>query len=213
MPGCYAAAPWIADRGVIMMGALEEGQPSELDAALLRAAASGDRDALGRLYDRFAGELLVVAQRLLGSGREAEDVVHDVFLEAWHRARHYDGARGSVRTWLMLRLRSRSLDRLRARKRTDHLALDETLVASGSRDSDPTAYVGDHERLTAALGGLPQEQRAVLELGYYAGRSCAEIAQTLDVPIGTVKSRMSRAIAQLRLQLQDQARDHEGRKP
>jgi RNA polymerase sigma-70 factor (ECF subfamily) len=179
------------------------------DAALLRAAAEGDRDALGQLYDRFAPDLLIVAQRLLGNSREAEDVVHDVFLEAWHRARHYDSSRGSVRTWLMLRLRSRALDRLRARRRTDHVALDEGAAANlPARDEGPT-YAGDHDRLAGALAGLPQEQRAVLELGYFAGRSCAEIAQTLCVPIGTVKSRMSRAIAQLRTKL----RDHEEARP
>ncbi|HEY2216370.1 MAG TPA: sigma factor, partial [Solirubrobacteraceae bacterium] len=71
-------------------------------------AAAGDRAALGLLYDRFAPSMLAVGQRILGSAREAEDLVHDVFLEAWLRARYYDPARGSVRTWLMLRLRSRA---------------------------------------------------------------------------------------------------------
>lgn len=189
-----------------MVGTLQPGQLPD-DAALLCAAAEGDREALGQLYDRHAGDLLVAAQRLLGSAREAEDVVHDVFLEAWHRARHHDPERGSVRTWLMLRLRSRALDRLRARRRTAHVALDEGAAANlAARDSEPNAYAGDHDRLAGALAALPQEQRAVLELGYFAGRSCAEIAEALAVPIGTVKSRMSRAIAHLRTRLGDQER-------
>ena len=187
-----------------MVGAIQTAEAAKLDAALLRAAAGGDRDALGRLYDRFAGDLIAVAHRLLGSTREAEDVVHDVFLEAWHRARHYDPERGSVRTWLMLRLRSRSLDRLRARRRSDHVTLDEaTDLDTAARDADANSFAGDHDRLAGALARLPLDQRRVLELGYFAGRTCAEIAITLEVPIGTVKSRMSRAIAQLRTQLQE----------
>ena len=65
------------------------------DERLVRAVAEGDRDALGTLYDRHAPAMLAVGQRVLGSAREAEDLVQDVFLEAWHRARHYDAARGS----------------------------------------------------------------------------------------------------------------------
>jgi RNA polymerase sigma-70 factor (ECF subfamily) len=104
----------------------------------------------------------------------------------------------------MLRLRSRSLDRLRARRRSDHVTLNDAIdVDAAARDADANAFAGDHERLTRALARLPQDQRRVLELGYFAGRTCAEIAITLEVPIGTVKSRMSRAIAQLRTQLQE----------
>src|SRR5688500_10353217 len=77
---------------------------TEQDERLIVAIAEGERDALGELYDRFSPALLGVALRMLGSTREAEDVVQDVFLEAWQRARHYDRSRGTVRTWLMLRL-------------------------------------------------------------------------------------------------------------
>jgi RNA polymerase sigma-70 factor (ECF subfamily) len=184
---------------------------AENDELLVRAAAQGDREALGALYDRFSPLLLSVAHRMLGSTREAEDLVHDVFLEAWHRARHYDRARGSVRTWLMLRLRSRALDRLRATKRAGAVLFDEALQPRGGSVSEthtaaPDAAL-DHKALVHALATLPKDQRAVLELGYFAGQSCAEIAGALSVPVGTVKSRMSRAIAHLRTQLQEREED------
>lgn len=181
---------------------------ADRDELLVRAAAEGDRDALGALYDRFSPSLLAVAQRMLGSAREAEDVVQDVFLEAWHRARHYDRSRGSVRTWLMMRLRSRSLDRLRATRRAAAVAFDEALLprtagAALSSSIDAPDGTADHRALNRALTSLPHDQREVLELGYFAGQSCAEIASVLSVPVGTVKSRMSRAIAQLRVQLRE----------
>lgn len=179
----------------------------ERDERLVVAIAEGNREALGELYDRFAPSLLAVAMRMLSSSREAEDVVQDVFLEAWQRARHYDRTRGTVRTWLMLRLRSRSLDRLRANKRTRGVSLDEQVLAESPAAAD-SAFAGlDNEVLRNALADLPVDQRRVLELGYFSGQSCAEIATLLSVPIGTVKSRMSRAIAQLRERLADRKAD------
>jgi RNA polymerase sigma-70 factor (ECF subfamily) len=173
---------------------------TEQDERLIAAIADGDRDALGELYDRFSPALLGVALRMLGSTREAEDVVQDVFLEAWQRARHYDRSRGTVRTWLMLRLRSRSLDRLRSNKRTRGVSFEE-LTLPASDHTEPSFAQLDNKVLLQALSELPSDQKRVLELGYFSGQSCAEIAAELSVPIGTVKSRMSRAIAHLRARL------------
>jgi len=179
---------------------LDASQPDE---QLVAAIAEGDREALGVLYDRFASSLLAVALRMLGTSREAEDVVQDVFLEAWQRARHYDRARGTVRTWLMMRLRSRSLDRLRAGRRNRGVSLDEQTLPEAESTADASLAALDNDVLRKALADLPADQRRVLELGYFSGQSCAEIAATLSVPIGTVKSRMSRAIAHLRERLID----------
>lgn len=166
------------------------------DERLLSAAAGGDREALGLLYDRHAPRMLALATRLLGSPREAEDLVHDVFLEAWHRARQYDAERGSVRAWLMLRTRSRALDALRAAKRAPRAPLDASAPrASEGPDAGDTH---DGRKLHGLLQDLPQEQHAVLQLAYFGGYSFSEIAEHLAIPIGTVKSRMSRAIDALR---------------
>ena len=169
------------------------------DERLLSAVASGDREALGLLYDRHAPRMLALATRILGSPREAEDLVHDVFLEAWHRARQYDASRGSVRAWLILRTRSRALDALRAAKRAPRVELE----AAGPRASDSIdpGDAHDGQRLHGLLEDLPRDQHAVLQLAYFGGYSFSEIAERLAIPVGTVKSRMSRAIEALRAKL------------
>lgn len=175
-----------------------QGTPEEGDAALVAGIAEGDRVALARLYNRYAPTLLAVGQRMLGGPREAEDLVHDVFIEAWRRASSYDPRRGSVRAWLLVRLRSRALDRRRARSgqpiSIDSVARLEERAAEGE---DP-ALAPDRAAVRRALETLSIEQRAVLELGYFQGLSTSEIALRTGAPIGTVKSRLATALARLR---------------
>jgi len=184
-------------RGVGVGGSIIDG-----DEALVAAIAGGDQQALGRLYDRYAPALLGVAMRLLRERRECEDLVHDVFLEAWQKAREFDPARGSVRAWLFLRLRSRALDRLKAAgyARVDSLEHEEVrarVEIASLVDSD-RGEAPDHATLRAMVEALPDEQRRVLELAYFEGLSSSEIAARLGVPMGTVKSRVAAAMARLR---------------
>ena len=175
------------------------------DVEVMREVAAGGREALAELYDRFAPRMLAVGQRLLGSRREAEDLVHDVFLEAWRRAGAYDSTRASVSTWLLLRVRSRALDRLRAVKKGRTLERDAAVFVSSNVPDAPT--VRDGRAVRDILTELPIDQRAVLELGFFAGYSYAEIATRLAIPVGTVKSRMARALERMRAQLHaDEAR-------
>jgi RNA polymerase sigma-70 factor (ECF subfamily) len=173
------------------------------DASLVLRIAGGDRDALGALYDRHAPLLLALGRRLL-RGADPEDLVHDVFLEAWRAAGSYDARRAPVRAWLTVRLRSRARDRLRGaalspaaggRDRSD-AGGEEAPPGAAWRD-DPGRAV-DQARAVRALASLPDEQRRVIELAYLDGLSCAEMAQRLDVPLGTVKSRAAAALARLR---------------
>jgi RNA polymerase sigma-70 factor (ECF subfamily) len=204
-PPCDATVPWYSapvQRGRETQGDVPRTAPAATSAAdderLVRAAANGDRAALGVLYDRYAPSMLAVAQRVLGAPREAEDLVHDVFLEAWHRARHYEPTRGTVRTWLMMRLRSRAIDRQRAMQRGRRVDLEVSALSERTAETSEPPTPGDAGTLRGYLLELSAEHQAVLDLGYFGGLSCAEIAQRLKLPIGTVKSRMSRAIAQLR---------------
>lgn len=175
------------------------GDANETDTALVRAMAGGDRAALAALYDRFAPIMLAVARRISGDAREAEDLLHDVLLEAFRRAGEYDPARGTVRAWLLIRMRSRALDRKRSVAVARAVPLDEgtTSLADPVAAHDGAAGV-DHAALLRALAALPKEQRAVLELGYFEGLSSSEIAARLGTPIGTVKSRVAAAMAKLR---------------
>jgi RNA polymerase sigma-70 factor, ECF subfamily len=175
---------------------------AEHDMAILRAVARGDRDALGRLYDRYASALLGLGVRIIGNRREIEDIVHDVFLEAWRSAGDYDPARGSVKTWLVVRMRSRCLDRLRshAYARTEPWSPDEP-SAPAEETTDSAERAIDGARVLSVLHALPENQRAVLELGYFRGLSFQEIAHELDIPLGTVKSRVAAAMLKLRRDL------------
>ena len=175
--------------------------PPTPDADIVRCAANGDREALGALYDRHAGVMLALGIRILGVHREAEDVLHDVFLEVWQRAGDYDAARGSVRSWLLLRMRSRSLDRARSHgfARVDAFVTEPMEHAAADAELDM-----DAQRARGLLLSLPHRQREVLELGYFHGLSISEISARLGVPTGTVKSRVAAALRQLRASLNPQ---------
>jgi len=172
------------------------------DAALIRAVAGGDRHALAALYDRYSAVMMAIAQRILRTPREAEDLLHDVFLEVWRHAGDWDAERGTVRAWMLLRMRSRALDRRKSAAFSRNVGLGDHAgdVPRAHADEDPTLGA-DRAAVTRALAELPEEQRTVLTLSYYEGLSCSEIAEQIRVPIGTVKSRAAAALAKLRAAL------------
>ena len=176
---------------------------NEDDIRCVRALVRGDQTALAELYDRYAPLMMAVGQRVLGNRREAEDLLHDVFLEAWRSAKDFEPSRGSVRAWLTMRMRSRALDRLRAAGRAK-VVLHPDGRAPERSASSPGDALGDRERVRAAVAQLSEEQRPILEMTYFQGMTGPEVAEALDLPIGTVKSRLSRAIKQLRAALHDQ---------
>jgi len=156
--------------------------------------AVGDRSALASLYQRHSGVMLGLAMRIVRSRLEAEDLLHDVFLEAWRAAKDFDPKRGRVRTWLTIRMRSRALD-LQKSARVSRNAGDaglETLV--DERDGTTP----DHARVRAVLAELGADHKKVLELAYFEGLSCTEIAVRVSVPVGTVKSRIAAGLDRLR---------------
>jgi RNA polymerase sigma-70 factor, ECF subfamily len=185
----------VASRVRIVHAAAVRGVVDE-DIDVLRRIAGGDKEALGCLYDRHAGVMLALGMRIVGLRRDAEDLLHDVFLEAWRHAGDYDARRGSVKTWLLMRMRSRCLDRVRSHafSRTD--SLDVEPMRSGGADKVERHI--DGARAKALLETLPAGQREVLELGYFQGLSFSEIAHALNIPVGTVKSRVSAAMVKLR---------------
>ena len=173
----------------------------EQDLKLMAGVESGDREALGALYDRHAPAMLGLASRILRDLRAAEDLVHDVFVEAWQKASSFAVDRGSVRAWLLVRTRSRAIDRLRNLEVAQRHARSERAVAGDAPRSapahDPSA-TPDQLRARTALAGLPEAQREVLELAYFEGLSCSEIAERCGAPLGTVKSRLSAGMRELR---------------
>jgi RNA polymerase sigma-70 factor (ECF subfamily) len=153
--------------------------------------AAGDRSAVAVLYARHVRSLLVLARGMLKSAEEAEDLIHDVFLEAWRRSADYSEERGTVRAWLFMRARSRALDRLKS-TRPAALVWTEAMPAV-----TPSPWA-DQQALRELLSRMPETQRQVLMLGYFEGLSTSEIADRLGIPAGTVKSRTRAALAALR---------------
>jgi RNA polymerase sigma-70 factor (ECF subfamily) len=194
--------------------AAQEMRPSPgRDTELVAAVATGDRDALAMLYDMHSEVVLGLARRILGPGA-AEDLLHDVFLEVWHHAADYSPERGSVRAWLLVRARSRALDRLGKRVRDARVAeaaadRTESPLSGGTLDARESAF--DAHRVRRLVGQLDADLCDVLELAYFEGLSCSEIALRLRVPVGTVKSRLARALARLREAIGcDECGEHHG---
>ena len=169
----------------------------ESDVELIAEVARGDRHALATLYDRHGGLMRTIAQRMLREAPEAEDTVHDVFLEVWQRAGDYDPARSTVRKWMLLRLQSRCLDRLRRAERRE-MGLRRAEPAASESEPARQGDALDGQRVLGALACLRSSQRRALVLTYFYGMSSREIAVRLGVPVGTVKSRISAGLAHLR---------------
>jgi RNA polymerase sigma-70 factor (ECF subfamily) len=163
--------------------------------------ALGDASALGELYDAHARSIYTLALRILGDPADAEDVVQEVFTQAWRQAARYDAARATVIGWLLMMTRSRSLDRLRARQARPDRTIAMPLPDLASPDAGQEAAAlsaEDVARVRDALGRLGDAWRAPIELAYYEGLSQSAIAERLGQPLGTVKTRMRAALAQLR---------------
>src|SRR5262245_54384940 len=170
------------------------------DAALLSAIGRGDRQAYAVLYDRYAAVLLGLIYRILRSRTEAEDVLHDVFLQIWLNGHHYDAARGAPFVWLTRLARNRTLDRrewLASQQRTLHRA-GSTIPEGAPDPAEITSAVEDGRRLLRALAEISETQRRVLLLAYFEGLSQAEIAVRIGKPLGTVKSSVRLALGKLR---------------
>jgi RNA polymerase sigma-70 factor, ECF subfamily len=170
------------------------------DVELLHAIARGDEGALARLYDTYRVILFGLLVRILNSREEAEDILQEVFLQVWRRARDFDEKRGRPFTWLVTLTRSRAIDRLRL------LAARQRLAAAAERNQpeeasdafSDTVRSGQREIVRQALAELPEEQRHTLMLAYFEGLTQSEIAAKLGAPLGTVKTRMRSGMIKLR---------------
>jgi RNA polymerase sigma-70 factor (ECF subfamily) len=171
---------------------------SPSDADLVKAAAAGDSASLGELFDRHAGRMKSLALRIVRAPEEAEDVVQEIFVQAWRQADRFDARRGTVLAWLSIMVRSRSLDRWRRKTTRRETAISEAheLEARTATD-DMSTWAAK-----GALSDLPQDQRELLELAYWQGLSQAEIALRLKLPLGTVKTRMRTGLKTLRSMLE-----------
>jgi RNA polymerase sigma-70 factor, ECF subfamily len=203
---------------------LIDSEDAELDdARLVARIAAGDESAFVIAYDRHSGFVFGSVARFLGDREASAEVVQDAFVTLWRRARQFDARSGSLLTWLLAIARHRAIDRLRAEGRRptrDAVRLDALTAEAGASShaangdvpreliADATSDPGTvatrrwtQSVVRTGIAELPENERRVILLGYAEDLSQAEIAERLEWPLGTVKSRTRRAMAQLRARI------------
>jgi RNA polymerase sigma-70 factor (ECF subfamily) len=171
-------------------------------AVHLEKIARGDEAAFARLYDESSPFVFGVILRMLADQADAEEVTLDVYHEVWRKAVSFDSRRGQAAGWLMMLARSRAIDHIRsraARRRTEQ-SLPDGLPDGGAAGDPGGAGQVEPQRqaVKQALATLRPEQRELIELAFYSGYSQSELASRLGLPLGTVKTRMRRAMTKLR---------------
>ena len=177
---------------------------SLLSAALARIPA-GDRAALQTAYRLTSAKLFGVCLRILADRAEAEDVLQEVYLTVWHKAGAFDPARASPMTWLIAIARNKAIDRLRAervsrRMETIDVAVELPDAAPGADAALESAEAS--RRLHACLAGLERREQAALRGAFFDGSTYEDLAQRMNVPLGTMKSWIRRAMLKLKACLQ-----------
>jgi RNA polymerase sigma-70 factor (ECF subfamily) len=176
------------------------------DEELMVRVARGNADAFELIYERHADAAFSLAYRISGSRAAAEEVAQDAFLALWRNGARYEQSRGSVRNWILGIVHNRAIDALRRAvrhesRRAGDEGLAERLMAPDRTDEE----VGRRQEagtIRTLLDDLPVDQRRVIELAYFAGFTHTEIAEMLEIPVGTVKGRMRLGLDKLRLRME-----------
>jgi RNA polymerase sigma-70 factor (ECF subfamily) len=176
---------------------------------LVARVANGDQAAFEQLYEQSSALLFTLVSRILGHQGDAADLLQEVYLEVWRKASNYDRARGTPMAWLVTLAKSRAIDRVRAfgsRGKGVTSSLDDTpasaLIAAGTDALELRAANERQALVWKALETLPLVQRQAIELAYYEGLTHVEISGRLNVPLGTIKTRIRLAMEKLRDGLQ-----------
>lgn len=177
-------------------------QAQELNALLGRVAATRDRAAFAALFAHFAPRVKAYLLRLGAPPALAEDLAQEALLSLWRKAHLFDPAKASAATWLFTIARNLRIDAIR-RERRPELDPDDFAPEAELPADDGLALADDEARLRAALKGLPPDQIQVIELSFFADKPHSEIAVQLDIPLGTVKSRLRLAMARLKRALKN----------
>jgi RNA polymerase sigma-70 factor (ECF subfamily) len=178
------------------------------DQELVARLRAGDEEAFRSLFDRYASTAKALALRIVRQTQLAEEIVQEVFLAVWRSPDGYDGARGSVRSWLMGMVHHRAVDAVRReeaqRRRADSVAAEARDETTADHADDVVEAIGRPEErrvVRAALEQLPAEQREVLELMYFDGLTQTQVAEKTGLPLGTVKSRTLLGMRRMRSSL------------
>lgn len=174
---------------------------AELDADdLLHRAAIGDRDAFGRFYDKVSGAVFGTALRVVRDRSIAEEVAQDAFVEMWQKAADWNPSRGRATTWALVIAHRRAVDRVRREEAMKSRHERTALWSVSERDTtaDEVVESEEHDAVRRGLDALTDLQREAIELAYFGALTYREVAEKLDVPLGTVKTRMRDGLLRLR---------------
>jgi RNA polymerase sigma-70 factor (ECF subfamily) len=180
----------------------------EDDEALLPRLAAGDRAALDRLYDRYAGPTYALLLRIVADRQLAEDLLQEVFVRVWQRAGSYQAERGRVLTWVLSIAHNLAIDEVRRQRRRPQEAEERTdasvtdlLAAVPTAEPGPEQVVWEQQRraqINEAMRQLPEAQRVLIELAYFEGYTQSQLAARLGEPLGTIKTRLRLGVQKLR---------------
>lgn len=175
-------------------------RPEESEAALLVRIGGGDREAFAAMFARYAPRVKSYLMRLGAAGAIADDLAQEAMLSVWRRAASYDPAKAKPSTWMFVIARNAWIDRLRREKVELAYAVANPASEISDEEAPDEAVVraDDETRIAAALSLLPEEQQQVVRLSFFEDRPHSEIAETLALPLGTVKSRLRLALIKLR---------------
>jgi RNA polymerase sigma-70 factor, ECF subfamily len=182
----------------------EQPEDRSVELELLARIARRERAAFEELYARYVNILYATALKFLKTDADAQDVVQDVFIQIWDKARLYDPAKGKPLTWALTLTRNRSIDRIRAIQRRSRLRDEfehETAVDESGGVREALSGVDASEKakiLREAVSQLSPQQRVVIELAFFRGLTQNEIADQLGEPLGTVKARARRGLMKLK---------------
>jgi RNA polymerase sigma-70 factor (ECF subfamily) len=183
----------VSSPAIVRMERVDRGEPT--DGELIERVARGDRGAFEELYRRYVRAVLGLALRRIGDRGRAEDAAQDAFVAIWRSARTFDPGRGPGAPWLYAVARNAITDGLR---RTPEATAELQDGPAGDPDpSDRAQQAWTAWRIHRALEVLPEHERPLIELAYWRGLSQSEIADSLGIPLGTVKTRTRSALARL----------------
>jgi RNA polymerase sigma-70 factor, ECF subfamily len=175
------------------------------DEQLMIALTRGETWAMTALYDRYTRLVYSLALRILNDRAAAEEVVQEVFVKVWRRAREFDAQRGKFSAWLSGIAHHHAIDELRRRRARPVASEDEDSlanIAAATPTPDDAAQTSlERRRILDALQEIPTEQRRCIEMAYFEGYTQEEISERLDEPLGTVKTRMRLGMQKLKVLL------------
>lgn len=192
------------EREPLVDGHHADASPVDLMQAI---AQRQDRGAFAALFTQFAPRIKAYVQRMGAEPRMAEDIAQDVMLIVWRRASQFDPAKAGVSTWIFTIARNRRIDVVRRERRPEFDATDPLVAPEAEPQPDENVETArEHKRMHDAISTLPQDQAKLLRLAFIEDKSHSVIAEDLNLPLGTVKSRIRLAIAKLRTLLKDDDR-------